>query len=60
MSKTNIQTGNFTSLLQVLFIALKLTGHIDWSWFYVMMPTIIPFVIIALILAFAVIVEVFK
>ena len=25
-------------LLGVLFVALKLTGYIDWSWWYVTMP----------------------
>lgn len=25
-------------LLGVLFVALKLTGFIDWSWWYVTMP----------------------
>ncbi len=32
----------FFGLLQILFIGLKLTGHIDWSWFVVFLPTIIP------------------
>lgn len=29
------------SLLTLLFVALKLTGHIDWSWWFVVMPTLI-------------------
>lgn len=28
----------FLDLLLILFIGLKLTGHIDWSWFWVMSP----------------------
>lgn len=24
--------GSFSTLLSLLFIALKLTGHITWSW----------------------------
>ena len=28
----------FTGLLQVLFIGLKLTGHITWSWWWVLSP----------------------
>lgn len=28
----------FTGLLTVLFIGLKLTGHIDWSWWWVLSP----------------------
>lgn len=31
----------FTPLLTVLFIGLKLTGHIDWSWGWVISPMII-------------------
>ena len=29
---------DFQSLLLLLFIGLKLTGHIDWSWFWVLSP----------------------
>ena len=28
----------FLSLLALLFIGLKLTGHIDWSWWWVLSP----------------------
>lgn len=28
----------FFGLLAILFIGLKLTGHIDWSWFWVLSP----------------------
>lgn len=28
----------FTGLLTVLFVGLKLTGHIDWSWVWVLSP----------------------
>lgn len=38
----SIQTGNngvgFGSLLTLLFIALKLTHVIDWSWWWVLSP----------------------
>lgn len=30
--------GNIFTLLTVLFVALKLTGVIDWSWFTVFSP----------------------
>ena len=37
----------FLSLLTLLFIGLKLTGYIDWSWWFVLMPAyLIPVVII--------------
>jgi len=28
----------FVTLLGVLFIGLKLTGYIDWSWWLVLLP----------------------
>ena len=28
------------SLLTVLFVGLKLTNHIDWSWWLVLLPTL--------------------
>ena len=31
----------FLSLLTILFVGLKLTGYIDWSWWLVVMPTLI-------------------
>lgn len=37
------------TLLLVLFIGLKLTGHIAWSWWWVMSPLWIPFVIVLVI-----------
>jgi len=38
------------TLLTVIFIVLKLTGNIDWSWFWVLFPTILPIGLILLIL----------
>lgn len=37
---------SFFSLLALVFIVLKLTGFIDWSWAWVLSPIWIPFVII--------------
>lgn len=36
--KIKMKTG-FLSLLTILFIALKLTGVIAWSWWWVLAPT---------------------
>jgi hypothetical protein len=36
-------------LLGVLFIGLKLTGHIDWSWLWVLSPFWLPIVIVGTI-----------
>jgi len=41
----------FGGLLAVLFIGLKLTGYIDWSWWWVLGPLWIPFSIVLSILA---------
>lgn len=35
----------FLGMLAILFIGLKLTGHIDWSWLWVLSPIWIPFAI---------------
>lgn len=37
--------GFFLALLAVLFIGLKLTGYVTWSWLWVLAPLWIPFVI---------------
>jgi len=36
----------FCGLLTILFIALKLTNYIDWSWWWVLAPIWIPTVIV--------------
>ncbi|HET8689763.1 MAG TPA: hypothetical protein VFM18_24420 [Methanosarcina sp.] len=45
-------SGIFLPLLTTLFIGLKLTGHITWSWFWVLSPLWIP---VAIVLVFALI-----
>jgi hypothetical protein len=37
--------GGFPGLLAVLFIGLKLTGYIDWSWWWVLSPIWISIVL---------------
>ena len=39
---------DFVSLLQLLFIALKLKGFIDWPWWLVLSPYIFGFLVIVL------------
>ena len=48
---------NFFSVLTMLFIALKLTGYIAWSWWWVLSPLWIPFVIYFCSIAIAVVVR---
>lgn len=40
MSNSNSSSGGvgFCGLLTVLFVGLKLTGNIDWSWWWVLSP----------------------
>lgn len=40
-------------LLTLLFIGLKLTGYIAWSWWWVLSPTLIPLGIALGLMAFA-------
>jgi cell division protein FtsW (lipid II flippase) len=39
-------------LLLVLFIGLKLTGYIDWSWWWVLSPVLIPIALVILYMAY--------
>lgn len=41
--------GSFMGLLTILFIGLKLTNYIDWSWLWVLAPLWIPITLILLI-----------
>lgn len=43
--------GGFLSLLTLIFITLKLTGHIDWSWWWVLSPVWIPLAIVMVLIA---------
>jgi hypothetical protein len=36
------QIGNINTIIQVVFIILKLTNLIQWSWLWVMSPLWIP------------------
>lgn len=49
MSSTSSSTSSgisFAGLLAVLFIGLKLTGYINWSWVWVVSPLWIPLAIV--------------
>ena len=41
----------FTGLLTVLFIGLKLTGYIAWSWWWVLAPLWIGLLVVLTIIA---------
>jgi len=40
----------FCGLLAILFIGLRLTGYIAWSWWWVLAPLWIPFGILLAVL----------
>lgn len=40
----------FTGVLTILFIALKLTHHIDWSWWWVLSPIWIAAILVSAII----------
>ena len=57
MKKTSIAVGGngvgFPALLALVFITLKLTGTISWSWIWVLSPLWISFCLgVALLLVF--------
>lgn len=49
-SKTTTSGGiGFCGLLTILFIGLKLTGFINWSWWWVLSPLWLPVTIVLVI-----------
>ena len=56
MANSGSKYGGGTSLftlLTVLFIGLKLTGYIDWSWWWVLAPAWGPLVLALTIIGIA-------
>jgi hypothetical protein len=48
MAKNNSNNGlNLTTVLLIVFLILKLTGNIDWSWVWVTSPLWIPIAIVS-------------
>ncbi|MBO5142044.1 MAG: hypothetical protein J6J11_03230 [Treponema sp.] len=48
---------SFGGLLAVVFITLKLCGVISWSWWWVLAPLWIQFILVILIVLFIVIIR---
>jgi len=42
----------FISALTITFIILKLTGHIEWAWVWVLSPMWIPLALLAVLMVF--------
>ena len=51
MNSTNTGGVSFLGLLTLLFIGLKLTEYINWSWIWVLSPLWIPMGIALLVLS---------
>lgn len=50
----------FCGILTIVFIVLKLTGVIDWTWLWVLSPIWIPIAVSALFIGFALIAAWFR
>ena len=51
-NKTIVSGIGFTGLLTIAFIVLKLSNVIDWSWFWVLSPVLIPTFIVIIVTVF--------
>lgn len=60
MSKQNNTGIGFTGLLTIAFIVLKLTGHISWSWWWVLSPMWISFVFGLVLVVLVVLLKLWK
>ena len=59
--KNNTSYGiNFLELLAIVFIALKLMGYIQWSWWLVLAPLWFPIIPIIILILVLIIIEIFK
>lgn len=50
-NNNNNTTGGigFLGALTLLFIGLKLTGYIDWSWWLITLPMTLPLLLVLLV-----------
>ena len=51
-NKTIVSGVSFSGLLTIAFIVLKLLNIIDWSWFWVLSPVLIPTFIVIIVTVF--------
>ena len=53
MDKKYANSGvTFFGILTSIFIALKLTKYIDWSWWWVLSPVLFPWILIIIFVLF--------
>ena len=64
MANNTDNGSNLTGVLLILFIVLKLTHNIDWSWWWVLSPLWVPVAIVMALMVLTalivMIVEAFK
>lgn len=58
VSSTSSGGIGFAGVLTILFIGLKLTGHIDWSWWWVLSPLWIGLALLAAVCVVALVIYV--
>lgn len=58
MGKESSSSIGIGGLLGLLFVALKLTGYIDWSWWWVTAPFWIPLAVALTLIFIAVLIKV--
>jgi hypothetical protein len=56
MSDTKNTGMSLTGILLIVFLVLKLTHNIDWSWWWVLSPLWIP---IAMVILFTILLKIF-
>lgn len=42
----------FCGVLTIIFVALKLTDNIDWSWWWVLFPVWLPTVLVLVVISY--------
>lgn len=52
-NNTNSGGIGFFGLLTIVFVTLKLTDFIDWSWWWVLSPVIAPFSLVIILILIA-------
>lgn len=61
MSSNNTSGGvGLTTVLFLIFLVLKLTGVITWSWWWVTAPLWIPWAVIGVIILFGITLAMFE
>ena len=62
MSKNSSNTASggvgFSGLLTIAFVVLKLLGYIDWSWWWVLSPLWISFILATLVIIVVIIIAI--